>query len=638
VFELSILRKYLVPRKKQLSVTLIAFLSVGVISAVVWLVLLFLSVTEGIEKTWLKKLTSIHAPIRITPTEHYFSSYYYLADTISQETGYTPRSLSEKLKRPGVDLYDPTVDETPPGYWPLPEKEADGTLRDPVMIASNIIKKIPDAQTAPFEMSGAVLRLQLNRQTPRGVETQSFLTQASYLSSYPEGSTYVSDLIIPPTPADLQQMLFQSVKNGTIKSYLTQLKIDRVKTTGSAWHVPIEMLPDGEAVPAKALVSNGRVLSVAIGESNHPEKGTLKREGTQLFWNRQPVHAPVVLTKPCEWKAKISQNSLSRASKISDIRLDLEGTVGGIKLAGPASFNDLEISKGSYQSKISPTPEERGIILAKGFYDTGVRLGDRGWIQYHASTAGSLQEQRLAVVVTGFYDPGVMSVGNKCILAPDDLVHMIRTSSPIEHFDKKASMGFCVWHDDLTKTKQLASEIQNEFNKAGISKYWTITTFHDYEFSKDLMQQFQSDRYLFSFLGIIVLIVACSNIISFLILLVQDKKREIGILQALGASKKSIAIIFGGCGAVIGLVSSFIGIGAAYLTLKNLDSIVKFLSFLQGHAAFNAAFYGSSLPSEMSVSALVFVAIITPILSLVAGLIPARKACKFSPSEILRSE
>jgi lipoprotein-releasing system permease protein len=215
---------------------------------------------------------------------------------------------------------------------------------------------------------------------------------------------------------------------------------------------------------------------------------------------------------------------------------------------------------------------------------------------------------------------------------------MIRTSSPIEHFDKTASMGFCVWHDDLTKTKQLASEIQNEFNNAGISKYWTITTFHDYEFSKDLMQQFQSDRYLFSFLGIIVLIVACSNIISFLILLVQDKKREIGILQALGASKKSIAIIFGGCGAVIGLVSSFIGIGAAYLTLKNLDSIVKFLSFLQGHAAFNAAFYGSSLPSEMSVSALVFVAIITPILSLVAGLIPARKACKFSPSEILRSE
>jgi lipoprotein-releasing system permease protein len=488
VFELSILRKYLVPRKKQLSVTLIAFLSVGVISAVVWLVLLFLSVTEGIEKTWLKKLTSIHAPIRITPTHDYFSSYYYLADTISQQTGYTPRSFAEKLKKPGIDLFDPNTDETPPKFWPAPEKQADGKLRDPVMIAAQLIhgikQKHSDLETAPFEMSGAVLRLQLNRPSPGGGITQSFLTQASYLSSYPEKISYVQELIV------------------------------------------------GKQDPK----------------------------------------------------------------------------------------------------------QEQGIVLAKGYYDSGVRLGDRGWIQYQAATAGALQEQRLPVVVSEFYDPGVMSVGNKCILAPDALVHMIRTASPIEHFDKTASMGFCVWHADLTKTKELAREIQQKFMDAGISQYWTVTTYHDYEFSKDLMQQFQSDRYLFTLLGLIVLIVACSNIISFLILLVQDKKREIGILQALGASKKSIAFIFGGCGATIGLLSSLIGISAAFLTLKNLDAIVKFLSFLQGHAAFNAAFYGSSLPSEMSVSALIFVAIITPILSLVAGLIPAWKATRLTPSEILRSE
>ncbi len=484
MFELSFLRKYLVPRKRQLSVTLIAFLSVGVISAVVWLVLLFLSVTEGIEKTWLKKLTSIHAPIRITPTHDYFSSYYYLADTISQKTGYTARSFTEKLKTPGNDPYDPGTDESLPHFWPAPEKEADGTLRDPVIIAAKLLQKRQDVEIAPFEMSGAVLKVQLTRQTPQGGLTHSFLTQASYLSSLPEKNSYIQELLT-----------------------------------------------------------------------------------SQLLKN-----------------------------------------------------------------------VERGVVLAKGFYDSGVRLGDRGWIQYQASTAGALQEQRLPVTVAGFYDPGVMSVGNKCILASDDIVHMIRTSSPIEHFDKTASMGFCVWHQDLTKTRELAYEIQQKFNEAGISKYWTISTYHDYEFSKDLMQQFQSDRYLFTFLGLIVLIVACSNIISFLILLVQDKKKEIGILQALGASKKSIAFIFGGCGAAIGLISSFVGIGTAFLTLKNLDSIVKFLSFLQGHAAFNAAFYGNSLPSEMSVSALLFVAIITPILSLVAGLIPARKATSLSPSEILRSE
>lgn len=483
VFELSILRKYLVPRKRQLSVTLIAFLSVGVISAVVWLVLLFLSVTEGIEKTWLKKLTSIHAPIRITPTNDYFSSYYYMADTISQGAGYTPRSFAEKLKKPGLDLYNPNEDESIPSYWTSPVKEK-GLLRDPVVVANKILQEQPGIQTAPFEMSGAVLKVQLTRPTAQGGETHSFLTQASYLSSLPEKNSYIEKLLMAPL---------------------------------------------------------------------------------------------------------------------------LKGV-------------------------------ERGIVLAKGFHDSGVRVGDRGWIQYQASTAGALQEQKLPVTVAGFYDPGVMSVGNKCILVSDDIIHMIRTSSPIEHFEKTAAMGLCVWHDDLTKTRELAADLQKKFHDAGISQYWTITTYHDYEFSKDLMQQFQSDRYLFTFLALIILVVACSNIISFLILLVQDKKKEIGILQALGASKRSIAIIFGGCGGAIGLISSCVGIGAAYLTLKNLDSIVKFLSFLQGHAAFNTAFYGNSLPSEMSVSALFFVAIITPILSLVAGLIPARKATALSPSEILRSE
>ena len=283
MFELSILRKYLVPRKRQLSVTLIAGLSVGVITAVVWLVLLFLSVTEGIEKTWLKKLTSIHAPIRITPTQEYFNSTYYLADTISHAAGYTPRSFAEKLRNP-QELFNPEIDETPPSHWSTPD-----TSQDPVVIASHLIQQ-EDVETAPFEMSGAVLKLQIQRGG-----SVSFLTQASYLSSFPENNSFIQALLTTP---------------------------------------------------------------------------------------------------------------------------------------------------------LMPT-EERGVVLAKGFSDQGVRLGDRGWIQYQAATTGALQEQKLPVVVKGFYDPGVMSVGNKCVLAPEDVVHMIRTSSPIEHFEKTAAMGFCVWHADL---------------------------------------------------------------------------------------------------------------------------------------------------------------------------------------------
>jgi lipoprotein-releasing system permease protein len=139
-------------------------------------------------------------------------------------------------------------------------------------------------------------------------------------------------------------------------------------------------------------------------------------------------------------------------------------------------------------------------------------------------------------------------------------------------------------------------------------------------------------------IGVLVLAVACSNIISMLILLVQNKKKEIGILQAMGASKNSIALIFGLCGVLIGIISSLLGILLALLTLHNIDFVVKILSLLQGHDAFNALFFGQSLPNALSNRALYFVLIATPLISLLAGLIPAIKACRLQPSQILRAE
>jgi len=473
-FELSILRKYLIPRKRHLSSALIACISLGVISVVVWLVLVFLSVTEGIEKTWLQKLTSLQAPIRVTPTKKYLNSRDYLVDLISHKAGYAVRSLAEKVRVSGMELYDAEVDEGLPTHWVAHEG------KDPAVLAASILEGIRGSyrgvEYAPFEMSGAILKVETGLGTT--------VTQASYLASFPEEISYMESLLLP----------------------------------------------------------------------------------------------------------------------------------------GLLPLN------------------ENGIVIPKNLQGSGVKIGARGWIQYQTTCAGALQEVRCPIIIAGFYDPGVIAVGNKCLLAPTSLVHLIRTASPVEHIDPTAALGFSLWHTDLSKTKRLASDLTKALHMAGIDTYWKVSTYHDYDFSKDLVQQFHSDRLLFTFLGLIILIVACSNIVSFLILLVQDKKKEIGILQAVGASKKSIALIFGGCGVVIGLVSSFIGTVAAFFTLRHLDAIVNFLSFLQGHPAFNPHFYGSSLPSQMSLSALFFVAIVTPLLALIAGLIPAWKACKLSPSATLRSE
>jgi lipoprotein-releasing system permease protein len=181
---------------------------------------------------------------------------------------------------------------------------------------------------------------------------------------------------------------------------------------------------------------------------------------------------------------------------------------------------------------------------------------------------------------------------------------------------------------------KIKGNLKRDFEGNSISPYWKIETYRDYKFSKDLLEQFQSDKMLFTLIGVIILIVACCNIISLLVLLVNDKKKEIATLQAMGASKKSIALIFGSCGVFIGVLSSFLGILAAIFTLKNLSVLVSFLNLIQGREVFNPSFFGDKLPNSFSMESLIFILIITPIISLLAGLIPAIKAMKLNPSKI----
>jgi lipoprotein-releasing system permease protein len=677
MFEISILRKYLIPRKKQLSMTLIALMSVGVISLVVWLIVLFLSVTEGIEKTWLHKLTSLNAPLRLTPTQNYYSSYYYLADSISDSSHYTSRSLHEKLLGP-TDPHNNATDEAIPSYWPQPEKNPDGSLRDPIKIAASILSDLKEDHVGlsyqDFEMSGGMLKLQLVRPAAGGGETHSFLTQASYFASFADQSPYMKELISPPSMKDLNHLFFlchyapeaktqelgfnPSSFQKKAENLLSQIDIKTLKTNG-IWRVPLTLLPENTPIPAGAQFKGKDVVRFILASSE--EKGTLKRVGSDLFWNGKAIYStlPIYSEKEISFEAKLVKSSLATAQRQADLRFQVQGSTGNIPLKGEIAWQGVEIADANVQTNFSQPPhtapfwvhgigqklvlptfssQEKGIMLSKQFHDNGVRIGDRGYLAYPAATAGALQEQRLSVFVAGFYDPGVLTIGNKCILAPANVVHLINTTSQVEHFDKTSSAGFAVWMKDIKQAPDMAKKLQARLKTAGIDQYWKVTTYKDYDFAKDLLQQFQSDRYLFTLIGLVILLVACSNIISFLVILVNDKKQEIGILQALGASRKSIALIFGGLGAALGILSSLVGVGTALLTLKNLDKLVQFLSFLQGHDAFNAVFFGSSLPQTLSFQALLFVLVITPILSLIAGLIPAWKACRLSPSAILRSE
>ena len=62
-----------------------------------------------------------------------------------------------------------------------------------------------------------------------------------------------------------------------------------------------------------------------------------------------------------------------------------------------------------------------------------------------------------SVFVAGFYDPGIISVGNKCLLVPKAITKTINSSNTPFTFDKISLGGFQVWPDSLHSSELIKS-------------------------------------------------------------------------------------------------------------------------------------------------------------------------------------
>ena len=679
-FELAVACKYLIPRKKQLSVSLIALMSVGVISLVVWLLLLFLSVTEGIEKGWLEKLTSLNAPIKITPTPEYYNSYYYHIDNFASASDYAHKTIGEKLNAELTDPYAPEEDLELPANLPAAERAATGGIKDPVKGAfaalSQLKMKRPDVAFQDYEVTGALMRLELIRPrsgqiTLKGDRQESVLSQVSYLATAADQSPYLSSLIQAPSNDHLNNFFYlanQSADfNEKVSSLFDHVSISKMQPSRGLLRLPHSFFKDGAEVKAHGFIHNEELTHLIVTDSENSEESTVKgslvwKDGGLVFKTDTKVFPlfdglPILSEHSTPFEVTVNQDSLKSAESLSDILFSAVVTLQGKRFSGDLAWDGLEVAEANVTRHFEEAPENAppwahfvknrlflpmaaaqrtGILLPKNFQDSGVKLGDGGAFSFGAQTASSVQEQRLGFYIAGFYDPGILAVGNRCALVASDVVRTISAASQFAPIERSQANGIQVWFSDLGQVNTVRDELQGALYDAGIDKYWKVTTFREYDFAKDLLKQFESDRYLFSLIGIIILIVGCSNIISLLVLLVNDKRKEIGILQSMGASRFSIASIFGVCGITMGLIRGLIGTIAALFTLHHIDGLVNFLSFMQGQDAFNAMFYGSSLPNTLSMSATKFILFATPILSLCAGLIPAIKACRLQPSAILR--
>lgn len=133
--------------------------------------------------------------------------------------------------------------------------------------------------------------------------------------------------------------------------------------------------------------------------------------------------------------------------------------------------------------------------------------------------------------------------------------------------------------------------------------------------------------------------VAAFNIVSTLVMVVQDKQADIAILRTLGASPRTVLSVFMVQGTLIGLIGTLFGVILGVILALNVEALVPLLEAATGHQFLSPdVYYISELPSELEVSDVIRVALLAFVLAVLSGLYPAWRASRVLPAEALRYE
>ncbi len=186
--------------------------------------------------------------------------------------------------------------------------------------------------------------------------------------------------------------------------------------------------------------------------------------------------------------------------------------------------------------------------------------------------------------------------------------------------------------DDLFAAPRVARELMRYVDADAQVSDWTRS-------HANFFRAVQIEKNVMFIILLLIVAVAAFNIVSTLVMAVQDKQADIAILRTLGASPGSIMGIFVIQGALIGFIGLGLGVAGGVALALNVDVVVPFIERLLGTQFLaKEVYYISNLPSELQWGDVTTITGVAFVLALVATLYPSWRAARVNPAAALRYE
>lgn len=226
--------------------------------------------------------------------------------------------------------------------------------------------------------------------------------------------------------------------------------------------------------------------------------------------------------------------------------------------------------------------------------------------------------------IAGIFEIGDLYDGSQVFINLADAGKLFRTDGGVTGVQLKVK--------DELKAPMVAQMLYNELHQ----EYWISDWTQDFG---SFFRALQIQKTVMLFILLLIIAVAAFNLVSSLVMMVTDKRPDIAILRALGASRRSVMGIFIAQGSVIGMIGTLCGV---LLGLYMAHHMTGWTDFLQ--RSFNIelvsrdVYLVNFLPSEVHSIDVIGVAIAALIMCFLATLYPAWRAANIQPAEALRYE